>query len=104
MANVTAPVNDDVITFKPEEFAKITKTTRATPSPYEAAVRAAKPGEGYGVKIRDGVQSRTIVNNLHKAAKAVGVKIQVRVREKATPPVVTFQVVNSPVAETAPTE
>lgn len=103
-AEKTAP-NDDVIKFTAEEFAKITKTTRATPSPYESIVKAAVPGEGYGVRIREGVQSRTIVNNLHKAAKAVGVKIQVRVREKATPPIVTFQLVNvAPVAESVPTE
>lgn len=109
MANVTATAdkntNEDIIKFSAEEFEKITKTSRATPSPYESAVKAAVPGEGYGIKIREGVQSRTIVNNLHKAAKSVGVKIQVRVREKATPPIVTFQLVNvAPVAESTPTE
>ena len=104
MANATTPT-DEVIKFTADDFAKITKTTRATPSPYESVVKDAKPGEGYGIRIREGVQTRTIVNNLHKAAKAVGVKIQVRVREKATPPVVTFQLVNvAPVAESTPTE
>ena len=108
MANATADKttpNDDVIKFSAEEFAKITKTSRATPSPYESIVKNAVPNEGYGIRIREGVQSRTIVNNLHKAAKAVGVKVQVRVREKATPPIVTFQLVNvTPVAESSATE
>lgn len=87
-----------VTKLSPEKFAALSKTSRAVPSPYENDVREAAPGEAYAIDLSKELPARKVVNNLHKAAKAVGKKIQVRVRENAKPPVVIFQVVAVPTA------
>ena len=93
----------EMIELTAEQFAALTKTARAVPSPYEENVRAAKLKEPKAVAIPtdDSLSSRTIVNNLHKAGKAVNKKLQVVVREKATPPMVIWQVIVDDTTKTA---
>ena len=76
-----------------EEFAAYAKQTRTkTPSIYEQDLKDAVVGKGYSRPIPAGEVSRTIVNKITKAAKALDLKVQVIVREKATPPAVIFRV------------
>lgn len=71
-------------TLSLDQFNELTKrTVQATPSPYESDVQTATADNAYFVAIDEETTSRTIVNNLHKAARALGVKLQVAVREKA---------------------
>ena len=82
------------------EFAEVSKQTRVkTPSVYENDVKSAAVGKAYSRVIPEGELARTIVNKLTKAAKALNLKIQVIVREKATPPMVVFRIL-PPVVET----
>ena len=75
-----------------EEFSTLAKQVRTkTPSIYEEDVKHAVLGKAYSRAIPEGEVARTIVNKLTKAAKALDVKIQIIVREKATPPVVVFR-------------
>ena len=94
-----APVLEHFIELSDVEFEAVAKQTRTkTPSVYEEDVKNAVIGKAYQRAIPEGEVARTIVNKLTKAAKALDVKIQIIVREKATPPVVVFRTL-APVVE-----
>ena len=94
-----SPKVENFIELTDDEFTELARTTRTkTPSPYEADVLNAKLGVGYSRPIPEGEIARTVVNKLVKAAKAQNIKIQIIVREKATPPVVVFRTL-APVVE-----
>ncbi len=100
MATLPTPTLEHFVELTDDEFAALAKQTRTkTPSIYEQDVSNAVVGHGYSRAIPEGEVSRTIVNKLTKAAKALDLKIQIIVREKATPPVVVFRIL-APVAET----
>ena len=95
-----APVLEHFVELSDAEFEAVAKQTRTkTPSVYEEDVKNAVVGKAYQRAIPEGEVARTIVNKLTKAAKALDVKIQIIVREKATPPVVVFRTL-APVVET----
>ena len=88
----TVPTLEHFIELTDDEFAALAKQTRTkTPSEFEDDVRNAVIGKAYSRAIPADQVARTIVNKLTKAAKALDVKIQIIVREKATPPVVVFR-------------
>ena len=96
----TAPTLEHFIELTDDEFTALAKQTRTkTPSVYEEDVKNAVIGKAYSRAIPEGEVARTIVNKLTKAAKALDVKIQIIVREKAPPPAVIFRVL-PPVVET----
>jgi hypothetical protein len=75
----------NMIELSTEQFDALVSSAKR-PSPYETDVRAAVFGKGYAVVISDSPSTKTIVAWLHKAAKAVNVKLQVNVRENAVTP------------------
>ena len=96
------PRLEHFIELSDAEFEAVAKQTRTkTPSVYEKDVSDAVIGKAYSRAIPDGEVARTIVNKLTKAAKALNIKIQIIVREKATPPVVVFRVLPAVVEEPA---
>ena len=98
---IKAPTLEHFVELTDEEFAAYAKQTRVkAPSVYEKDVSDAVIGHAYSRNIPEGEVSRTIVNKLSRAAKALDVKIQIIVREKATPPVVVFRIL-APVEETS---
>ena len=93
------PTLEHFVELTDDEFAAYAKQTRTkAPSVYEKDVSDAVIGHAYSRNIPEGEVARTIVNKLAKAAKALDVKIQIIVREKATPPVVVFRIL-APVEE-----
>jgi hypothetical protein len=105
MAHTPETVPANFVLLSDDEFAAYAKTTRTkTPSPYELDVKSAKVGQAYMREIPVDEVSRTVVYKLTKAAKALNVKIQIIVREKATPPVVVFRVLPPVVTEGAESE
>lgn len=72
------------------------QTDRTKPSPYQGDVDAAKVGDRFAVPIPQDDDNkfadRSIVNNLHKAARSAGKNIQVLVRRTANPPAVLWTV------------
>lgn len=89
MTTVSSIVSED-------EFSALTKSARYTPSPYGDDVAALVPGVARKITIPTDKSGRYVVNNLNKAAKEAGVKLQVILREKATPPVVLFRLAATP--------
>lgn len=99
---MATPTLEHFIELSDAEFEAVAKQTRTkTPSVYESDVKAAVVGKAYQRAIPEGDVARTIVNKLAKAAKALDVKIQIIVREKATPPVVVFRILPPVVEEPA---
>lgn len=92
----------EMIELTDAEWDTVTKTARtAAPSPYLDNVKNAVVGKNYAVAITEDEKSRTIVNNLHKAAKDLKLTLQVVVREKNTPPLVAWRLAPKP-TETTP--
>jgi hypothetical protein len=91
-----------------EDVAQYKTTRQASESPYTADVANAvkNPGKVFGLFIADeNRSSRSIVNNLIKAANAAKVKLHIQVREKAEKPVVIFRLAPAaPAAENGKTD
>lgn len=65
----------------------------------EVGAAAQAPGTVYGILITDDVKATTIISQLRVAAKAHGVKLSVKLRDKAEKPFVGFSVVKDGEAE-----
>lgn len=88
----------EMIELTDAEWDTVTKTARtAAPSPYLDNVKTAVVGKNYAVAITEETKSRTIVNQLHKAAAEAKVTLQVVVREKNAPPLVAWRLAPKPV-------
>jgi hypothetical protein len=85
-------------------FAALKRTARAVDSPYLEDVKALRKGFARKIDIPEGSSGRKVVNDVHKAAKQLGVKVQVLLREKATPPMVVFKLADEPVADSTKSE
>lgn len=93
MAENTTPVVPKVAELD-EEWTTGTGP-KAKPSIFEDHVRQAAEniGKAYITPITDDLTDRYIVNQLHKAGKALNVKVQTRVFEYKGRPAVKFRVV-----------
>lgn len=92
----------NVIELSDEQYADLTRSARSVESPYLEDLRNATVGKGYGILIlEDGPSSRTILNNIDKAATALKVQVQKVTRQKGDKPMVVFKVLGPQTTKTA---